>query len=797
MPLIAIKGYGNVSFPDTMEQDAIKSAIDKLISGESKPTLTPQQKEEDLMHKATSTSYPKPKTYEIPDKPLIGNPLAGFNYAGPQVSAIREGVKRGGRETAELWEQGKPGQAYLHSLGTLGGAVGGAVMAPLAAASPQAAEMSKQALATMFEQRQPGEPEPGIPYSPYGVGPATGVRIGAGRPTQAKTLAELAQEHPTATRIVGDVLSTAGAIPIAKAPALAVEQTGKQIIKPLGRAIKESAIKTNVPKVIAPDIEALRASASKKFIDDIGTKDVIKQKKAIEDIVIKHGLDKFIRNKDQFQSKALDAAYKASNRADEEALKAFYPQKVIREEPSKKFITKTMEGEKPKQLNPWKVAEDAIFEEKNLGPEGAFSGVNRSKIERAYRTLQKDWASTYNKPKNLEELIRFKRNVLNKDGDLFKKTTDIPEKDPGEIQVKKLIYHKLNDEIAKISPEYKKFNKESKDLHNIAEAAAKYAPYEKPSIAGKAGAAIGTSVGGGAGYMAGKSIGGYPGGAIGGALGASTGGTLGALAGRKLAGTGGPVTSLKESIGRGLESAGEQLSTRAGKAELPKGRYEQFLSDITDVGRVPGKREVELSKIAPNKQYITVESKEKVTKPIVIAREISKEEINPKKVPARPKTGPKTGLRSEKGFALVPFGGGKKLQGGVPKSEPYNFPVTKGLREELKSKEGKQFFIDGYVRDKKDFINSIDPNKPGFSAVYFLEAHSKGYSDIPIKIGGVWKPLGQLKNYLKNNPGEAPLFINGPEVHPDILDKFGKEAKNGLKDAYEEILQKHFAEGGK
>lgn len=639
MPLIAIKGYGNVSFPDTMDQNSIKSAIDKLISGSSKPiTLTPQQQEENLMHKSTSTAYPKHKTYEIPDKPWIGNPLTGFNYAGPQVSAIREDVKKGGRETAELWEQGKPGQAYLHSLGTLGGAVGGAVMAPLAAASPRAAEMSKQAVATMFEQRQPGEPEPGIPYSPYGVGPGTGVKIGAGRTTQAKTLTELAQEHPTAARITGDVLSTAGIIPIAKAPALAVEQASKQIIKPIGKAIKEAAIKEAVPKVIKPDIEALHASATKKFIDDLGTKDVIKQKKAIEDIVIKHGLDKFIRNKDQFQSKALDAAYKASNRADEEALKAFYPQKVIRSEESKEFITKTTIGEKPKQLNPWKIAEDAIFEEKNLGPEGAFSGVNRSKIERAYRTLQKDWASTYNKPKNLDELIRFKRNVLNKDGDLFKKTTNIPESERGEIQVKKLIYHKLNDEIAKISPEYKAFNKESKDLHNIAEAATKYTPYEKQSIAGRAGTAIGTSIGGGAGYVAGKQIGGYPGGAIGSAIGASTGGTLGALVGRKLSRVGAPPVSLKEQIGRGLESAGEQFSTRVGKANSPKGRYEQFLSDIADVGKVPGKREIELSRTAPSKQYITVESKKKGTKPIVIAREISKEEIKSKKVPARPKT---------------------------------------------------------------------------------------------------------------------------------------------------------------
>jgi hypothetical protein len=505
---------------------------------------------------------PPPNTEST--KPWIGNPLSAFFPNSAPVKKIRGQLLKGGEETANLAEQGHPMQSYLHSLGTLTGAMGGSLLAPFAATSPRLADITSKGLAYAMTPRQPGE-ESRIPNSVYGA-PIGGQTVFP----SGKSVPEWTKEHPTATRITGDVLNIASVIPAVKGLNVAENQIGKALVA--------SAIKKNVPKLISDDISALHQSMPTKFKKDLGTQDIIKQKKAIEDIVIEHGLDKYIRNKDQFQSKTLDLASKASDRAENEALNAFYPTKATAK--GGFFPEGSMMVSPAKKINPWKIAEDAVNAEKEKKSLGLFTGIKKQQLERAFKTLQKDWSPEWNEPKNIDELIQFKREVLNKDKELFKKESDISPAERGEIQVKKIIYHNLNDKLSEISPEYKEWNKKAKDLFNLSEAAIKYSPVEKKSMSSIVAPIIGTSMGAGIGYGIGKGTG------------SAVGGTLGALLGERvgnfLPGVSRSPTSLKEFIGQNLQ-------TKFIGPKISGNRYQQAVSDVTKLSGPP-KMAIKISK---------------------------------------------------------------------------------------------------------------------------------------------------------------------------------------------------------
>lgn len=539
-----IPGFGDVNFPESMSKDDINMAIQGMLK-------TPDK----FKSEVPVSTIPK----EQP-KPWIGNPLSAWNSESPTSHKISEAWNKGMTETADLAEKKKYGQAYLHSLGTLGGAVGGALMAPFAAASPKLAQLASKGLAYAMNPRQPGE-DTRMPMSVYGMPTGDVMTMPPSRP--GTTVPEITAAHPTATRIAGDVVNTLSMIPAVKGPAIAAEQAGKQIIKPIGKAMVEEAVVSTVPKIIKEDINALHASMPSKFKKDLGTSDIIQQKKALENIVIEYGLDKFIRNKDRFQSKTLDLASKASDRADNEALKAFYPVK-----PSGEGVIALA----PKRINPWGVAEDAIKNEKEKKSLGLFTGIKKNQLDRSFNILRKDWGPEWNEPKTISELIQFKREVLNKDGELFKKESDISAAERGELQVKKLIYHQLNDKIAEISPEYKKWNQESKNLFNLAETASKYSPVEKRSMIPAVGGTLGSAAGGSLGYTIGK----WPGSAIG----AAAGGTLGTTLGLALKGKPRSPVSLKEWAGRQLQGVPD--------------RYKTSVSDVTNISMVPSKKLREL-----------------------------------------------------------------------------------------------------------------------------------------------------------------------------------------------------------
>src|SRR4030042_280894 len=199
------------------------------------------------------TTAPPPPKQEPAKEPNVVSKFLGI----PQ---LREDLKKGGKETAELWEQGKPVQSYLHSLGTIGGQVGGAVGYPLLnlgkAMLPKSAEeriaaTAKNIFTPTAQSRIPTSTMPGMTGS---------APIGA---PEARPPAEVfAEKHPDITRGTGDIMNIAGMIPaikggtmVAKAGAETAYSTAKGLNKTIG---KYAAEKSGVSE------EALRMAGKKE-----------------------------------------------------------------------------------------------------------------------------------------------------------------------------------------------------------------------------------------------------------------------------------------------------------------------------------------------------------------------------------------------------------------------------------------------------------------------------------------------------------------------------------------------------
>lgn len=354
-------------------------------------------------------------------------------------------------------------------------------------------------------------------------------------------------------------------------PAVGLMEKG---IRTTGEAAEKSAVNmakgfVSGEKGVERHVDAMLASGlPQKVLNDLGP-DPLVQKAKLTEIINKHGIDRILgeKNKDMVQSKILNKGWQVSREGEDQlmALKdAASPENIqrissipgVNVNPNKlrsiemniptpdqqAYMTALTKGipnvASPKvatlnygkdiELNPWRVAEDAIAAERAKGTTGAFSGVHKAQLERVYKVLQKDWAKEWYKQRSLEDVIKFKRDVLNPNNDLYSKATAISVPESAEKTLKKIVYKAVNEKLGEISPEYLVKQRDAKDIINLSKVVKKYAP----PMSGEGTAKILSNVG-----MAGGTwLGGTLGGPIPGVAGAVIGRNLGDLAGKPFIG---------------------------------------------------------------------------------------------------------------------------------------------------------------------------------------------------------------------------------------------------------------------
>lgn len=174
-----------------------------------------------------------------------------------------------------------------------------------------------------------------------------------------------------------------------------------------------------------------------------------------------------------------------------------------------------------------RVVREAVSDEINKGTKGLFSEENASQMIKRAAELEKAYGKEWSGELNVMKALDFKRNVLNKDKNLMSKSIVPTYTEKADNAIKKIIYHKLNDKLAEISPEFKEFNKVAQDMKAIQEASE---GLKIPTRKSYIGSIAGGTVMGGAGAAIGSQLGGAGGAVIGSAIGSPIGAYLGSRA---------------------------------------------------------------------------------------------------------------------------------------------------------------------------------------------------------------------------------------------------------------------------
>jgi hypothetical protein len=195
--------------------------------------------------------------------------------------------------------------------------------------------------------------------------------------------------------------------------------------------------------------------------------------------------------------------------------------------------------------------------------------------------LKGTWGKEWNEPKNVKDVLEFKRKVLNKKGDIFKKIDEIDPAEKPEVTIKKEMYFAINNALEKLpgGENFAKYNKQARDLMQIRDIATHMK--RTPITSGLAGTLIGGGLGAAAGQLANLSRTTAP---LAPAL-SMLGGAAGAAIGKKL-----PAFSLKssrpyvkEDIGRALVGYGNLIQMK--RMNIPPTiikAYRKSLADLID-----------------------------------------------------------------------------------------------------------------------------------------------------------------------------------------------------------------------
>jgi len=233
------------------------------------------------------------------------------------------------------------------------------------------------------------------------------------------------------------------------------------------------------------------------------------------------------------------------------------------------------------KINPWQVVEKAVNDQIALKSKGSFPTEDLGRYSSVMNRLKGTWGKEWNEPKSVQDVLEFKRKVLNKKGDIFKKIDEIDPAEKPEVTIKKEMYFAINNALEKLpgGENFAKYNRQARDLMQIRDIATHMK--RTPVTSGLAGTLIGGGLGAAAGQLANLSRTTAP---LAPAL-SMLGGAAGAAIGKKL-----PTISLrsprpyvKEDLGRAMMGLGNLIQMK--KMNIPPTvikAYRKSLADLID-----------------------------------------------------------------------------------------------------------------------------------------------------------------------------------------------------------------------
>lgn len=141
-------------------------------------------------------------------------------------------------------------------------------------------------------------------------------------------------------------------------------------------------------------------------------------------------------------------------------------------------------------------------------------------------------------------------------------------------------------------------------------------------------------------------------------------------------------------------------------------------------------------------------------------------------------------LKGERGSVLVP------LKSNINKQKSWVEILGEKDRLEGLKKEGRtQWTVKGEY-PINTYKNKINPNSIEFDPSEFTDILNSA-SKMPIKLGKEYRPLSELREYLKKHPNSRPLFIN-PDFKEGVLPAMSKEFQREVIDWFETELRNSF-----
>lgn len=475
MPIISVKGHGNVKFPDNMAQEDIKIAIDKLIGN----------KQEQPQMSSTFPGVREVKAPVRPEQTIQAQPKGTFlgdltNYLNTSIEGTKQAFKDvGGPYEGTMAEKGS--SALMRSLGAVG------LPAMSYAAAPFVAGASA---VNRLAGGYPGQALKGIAekMSLRGLGLGEEVRKVpvVGENIYSNLLHPKTESGQADVRAIKNALGatlmpgTGSVIETAvKTPGYMISGTGK-VVETLGKGGKIPFTQSRYG--LSKIAENIINTGEKKAISEI-TKSKVPSEQ-IQDVsnrLQKYGLDFNANNPDAVIKKSLDMAYARAKKADE----------FLIEKAKKGTEFQQPLGISYEIVRPLDAVEKGVL--KHINEE--IPAGNRAQALKAYKNIKKELSKKYDEGVPISMLPEFKNELgVNwKGGSAISEITESLKN-----QVRKKMYHEINDKIASLSPETKALNKEAKELFDVAEAMTKVKPIKTNVIkAATAGATIGAGIGGG------------------------------------------------------------------------------------------------------------------------------------------------------------------------------------------------------------------------------------------------------------------------------------------------------------
>jgi hypothetical protein len=231
--------------------------------------------------------------------------------------------------------------------------------------------------------------------------------------------------------------------------------------KAVAEAAEKGVFKQKLPAAVikattkSPNTEALYRKLPKAYAEGSAT-----TTEGIKDLSTKlteYGLEKHVDplhfNPRKLENEAQDLYSSAVKRADERL-----------HVDAKSGMTKA------KKVDIMEAFDEAIMEEIDKGTKGILSDEFPSAFDRV-KSLRDVYAKEWSGKVPVEKALDFRRNVLKNKQNLFKNSVEVTPEGQIDAEIKKLVYHKLNEKFADISPDFKKFNGMANDLKSIKDAA--------------------------------------------------------------------------------------------------------------------------------------------------------------------------------------------------------------------------------------------------------------------------------------------------------------------------------------